>query len=274
MVSYAQKVDANDDCILKYNHSIFNLNERHTIPITIFYYPNGNFFVKNDHIDRVYESEDVYYRFYEKGKLIKLCFEKYATLNDSDYIFQYNNYFPHYEYKEDSSHTSRLVLENSIILHNLNEQELFLSNGLNAIRIIYLCSEYSNGMFEGTPVQYFNVLRVDLSKDSSKLIYKSGHFREKGDFIIDINHCLFLSKKDIRSIEKTIDALLVGNTENCNTDNANILYELYLDGKYYVTFQDRFHHDRNKVTRDYFGLYVKLISMVSKKTKKTINVCD
>ncbi|MFW6371424.1 MAG: hypothetical protein ACOC10_09495, partial [Bacteroidota bacterium] len=52
MVSYAQKVDANDDCILKYNHSIFNLNERHTIPITIFYYPNGNFFVKNGHIDR------------------------------------------------------------------------------------------------------------------------------------------------------------------------------------------------------------------------------
>lgn len=274
MVSYAQKIDATGDCILKYEHAIFNFNERHAIPITIFYYPNGNFFIKNGHIDRVYESEDVFHRFYQNGKLLKHCYEEYVVLNDSGDISHFDNFFPHYEHKVDSSYIIKIIMEYSIILHCLNEHEMLLSSDFDAIRIMFICSDFSDGMFEKKPLQYFNVMRVNLINDSSKLVFKSGHFNKKGSFIIDDDYSWSLNEKDIRGLEKTINALSVRDDKICGTDNVNILYEFYLDGRYYVTFQNRFFHDRNKDTRYYFGLYAKLMSMVIKKTKKNIIECD
>ncbi|MFW5762350.1 MAG: hypothetical protein ACOCXH_15355 [Cyclobacteriaceae bacterium] len=274
MVSYAQKVDANDDCILKYNHSIFNLNERHTIPITIFYYPNGNFFVKNGHIDRIYENEDVFHRFYQNGELIKYCYEEYDAINDDVSVSHFDNLFQHYEYNLDSSYFIKILAENSLILNYFNEHELFLSKDFDVIRITYLCSDFSDGMFEPSPLQYYNVMRVNFSNDSSKLVFKCGHFNNKGGFTIDADYSLSLDNKEVKRIEKTINALSVGDDKIFDTDNTNILYELYLDGRYYVTFQNRFFHDRNKDARNYFGLYAKLMSMVRKKTKKNIIGCD
>lgn len=196
--SFGQNVDTTIYCVIGYKQLNFLRDQSQTSPITLFTYPNGNFIVKNGHVNRPQEEEITVQLFNNKGKKTKYYVERYENYNDST-ISDVCNYFSEELYQTESDYFKSYVVRYSILLQYFSEKILYNSDDDEVFRVLFPCYNYM-GDNNDKKYQHYNLIKIDF-KDKS-LVYKSGYFNKYSDFIIEYEGIYYPRKKEMEQIQK------------------------------------------------------------------------
>lgn len=198
-----QNNDSIDDCTIKYRQLNFLSPTFQVTPLTLFMRQNGNFFLQYGHLTHL-EEGNIRYAFNKKGEQMTKCRVKYKNSYDSLAVNAINNFFPERYYDLTTSYFKSVIEEFSIILDGFNEQLLYDLSDSNVFRVISPCYNYI-GDFNNQHYQSYNLIRVHLN--SNILIFKTGHFDQNSNFIIDFEYTYFLNKKEIKQIQKKCNGI-------------------------------------------------------------------
>lgn len=277
-IIHGQVIDTTYDCILKFKYFNFSRNNIEVTPLTIFVYPNGHFFLRNNYIDNPNLNETTFHSFINKrGRIIKQCLEGYKNaMDDFNNIATITNYFPIEQFNTELSFLEDLVVQYSIILHGLEEPILYKSNATKVFRVVFPCYNFSVGMFTDKPYQYFNSIRVNFSEDSAILTYKNGHFDENLDFAINEIHNIKLTQKEIKRLNEALDILKYSSDTICYNGNTGVqrLFEFTNDNHYSIIFRPGMDNTKVFDSAFYNGLYSKLLKIIYRHIDKQIYQCD
>jgi hypothetical protein len=270
----AQSIDTISDCILKFRHINFIGFNNFPIPRTAFYYPNGNFFLRNGHVDSPNNEEKAFHTFVKNGNIIKKCFEKYEALFEDTSLLSIDNSFSSRINKTDSQYLDSMIEEYSFILQGLVEPKLNQVNDSNVFRVVFPCYVFSDGMFSDTPKQIYNSIRVHFREDSTILIFKSVYLDEELNFVIKDNDRIYLNKKEINNLKKTLDVLQNNNNVFYKTSIGNQrLFEFKKGGQYSLVFRSELYTEKVNDSAYYLGLYSKLLRILNKYGDKQLYQC-
>lgn len=268
-----QNSDSIEDCIVKYRQLNFLSVNSQINPLTLFMHPNGNFFLRYGHVERP-EKEGVIHSFFnKKGKQIKQCREKYENSNDSSMVVAINNCFPERYYKSKSAYFKLFIERFSIILQGFDEHLLYNSSDNNTFRVVFPCYNYM-GDFNNQHYQNYNLIRVHF--DTNILIFKTGHFNQNSNFVIDFEYTYNLNRKEIKQIQKKCNGI------NFTDDNIYYrknweeqrLFEFKNKDKYYMFLRADSYEDKLENISYFNGLFSRLYQIIGNNFYEPINKCQ
>jgi hypothetical protein len=129
-------------------------------------------------------------------------------------------------------------------------------------------------MFSDTPKQIYNSIRVHFREDSTILIFKSVYLDEELNFVIKDNDRIYLNKKEINNLKKTLDVLQNNNNVFYKTSIGNQrLFEFKKGGQYSLVFRSELYTEKVNDSAYYLGLYSKLLRILNKYGDKQLYQC-
>lgn len=275
---YGQKNDSIKYCILKYKFLTF-VNpgyDSKVNKITLFMYPNGNFFHCYGHVNSPTNEEYVSHSYFNNGKLTKKCLEKYISFNNDSLNSNIINYFPSRYYKSGSKYLKSIIEEYSILLQGFKENLLFNSVKNNVFRLVFPCYEYSDGMFKEQPHQYYNLIRVHFYDSNNMLVYKRGYFNKKLNFVIDYEKKCKLDHKKTKQLLSLVNKIKFSDIDIYyrNSFGMQRLFEFYYKGQYNMVLRAESYESRVEDVSYFNGLYNRLFFVIKNKIAGHIEECD
>ena len=268
---FGQTSDSIENFIIKYN--LLNFTDTNSIkPLTIFLYPNGNFFLKNGYIKQPEKEQIIHYHFNKKGKQIKQCLEKYIKVTDNSNIIDIKNYFPKQYNSLDSGYLTYYIINFSVLLQGFNEPLLYKMKDTNVFRIVSHCYNYLEDS-DNKHYQKYNLIRVHF--DKNMLVFKTGHFNQNLNFIIDYENTYHLNKKDIKRLKKSYIAIDFTD-DNIYYKKAcyeQRLFEFKNNDKYYMFLRADLYVNKLENVSYFTGLYYLLCNILEKNLYKPIYKC-
>jgi hypothetical protein len=177
-------------------------NNSDFIPYTINFVPNfsnkSQYFYFNEGYEQKCDSSQLYV--FNKKNKVSIYRNKYID-SSNNLIDTLINYFP-LRKSENDSNFIHLYLNFSYIFHSFKEPLLQNQNS-NYLRLLFIENYDKNDVFFITRVHFF--------KDSAFLVYKVGLFNTYGNIKIIINDSTFISKKDIKLINKLLNKFDINN---------------------------------------------------------------
>lgn len=266
-----QNSDSIENCIIKYKQFNFLSRNIPIKPLTLFLQSNGNFYLRNGHVEQPTKELVRHRVFNKKGKQIKQYRELYENSIDSSVNIVVENYLSEKYYNSKSNYLETYIERFSVILHEFDEPLMNDSSDNNMFRVAFLCHSY---MGNDKHYQQYNLIRVHL--DSNVLVYKTGHYDTVLSFVIDFEGVYHLKQKEIKRINKRYDrfAFTDENIYYQNNFCEQRLFEFNKKGDYHMYLRANLYEDKIDDLSYFNGLFNLLYFIVKDNVYGPIENCQ